>query len=236
MKQNIQQTALQRALQPVARAIPSGLKQFYMAAGEEETAVGGQVEVEAASYTRFKEQQAKKRARLAAISADDLATPEQLDDMMAFGSSAVSSSGYDAGSSTAIVPLRVRTQTVEEPPSGDLRGLPWRLGHRRTDSSTSTESVVSATSGVSTATTVATPKQPAKKPPDLNVLLEVAEGRRRDWNRSDSDDKVQLSMEISDLIYQIGVLTNSVEYHKPAVARAYIKAKKRLIEIMEMPV
>jgi hypothetical protein len=34
-KQNIQQTAVQRALQPVARLIPSGLEQFDMADTEE---------------------------------------------------------------------------------------------------------------------------------------------------------------------------------------------------------
>ena len=43
-------------------------------------------------------------------------------------------------------------------------------------------------------------------------------------------------MEISDLVYQVGVLTNSKDYHKPAVAKAYIKAKQRWIDIMEMPV
>ena len=35
MKQNIQHTAVQRALQPVAHAVPPGLEQFDMAAGEE---------------------------------------------------------------------------------------------------------------------------------------------------------------------------------------------------------
>ena len=58
-------------------------------------------------------------------------------------------------------------------------------------------------------------------------MIEVAEERRREWNRSDDDNTVQLSMEISDLVYQVGVLTNSKDYHKPAVAEAYIKAKQR---------
>ena len=58
-------------------------------------------------------------------------------------------------------------------------------------------------------------------------MIEVAEERRREWNRSDDDNTVQLSMEISDLVYQVGVLTNSKDYHKPAVAKAYIKAKQR---------
>ena len=66
-------------------------------------------------------------------------------------------------------------------------------------------------------------------------MVEVAKEHRREWNRSDTHEKVILAMAISDLIYQIGVLTNSKDYHKPSVARAYIEAKKRLIEIMEMP-
>ena len=35
MKQTIQQTAVQRALQPAARSIPTGLEQFDMADTEE---------------------------------------------------------------------------------------------------------------------------------------------------------------------------------------------------------
>ena len=36
MKQNLQQTAVQRALQSVARSIPTGLEQFEMADTEEQ--------------------------------------------------------------------------------------------------------------------------------------------------------------------------------------------------------
>ena len=66
-------------------------------------------------------------------------------------------------------------------------------------------------------------------------MIEVARERRREWNRSDDDDKVQLSIEMPDLIYQIGVITNSEKYHTTTTDKAHIKAKKRLIEIMEMP-
>ena len=76
------------------------------------------------------------------------------------------------------------------------------VGHRRTDSSTSTASAASGASATPTATTVAIPKQPTKQTQDIYVLIEVARERRREWNRSDDNDKVQLSMEMSDLIYQ----------------------------------
>ena len=211
MKQNIQQTAVQRALQPVARAIPSGLEQFDVAAGEEIPAIQEQVDERAASYERFKWQSATKRARLVSISEEELASQGQIDDMMALGSAAASLSGYDAGSSTTIVPVRVRTQEFEELTSSNLRGTPQVVGHRRTDSSTLTASAASAASAVSTATTVAIPKQPTKTSPNMYGLIEVAKERRRVWNRSDEDDKVQLSMGISNLMYQLGVLTNSKE-------------------------
>ena len=106
------------------------------------------------------------------------------------------------------------------------------VGHRRTDSSTS---AASATSATSTATTVAIPKQPIKQSADIYVLIEVARERSRAWNRSDEDDKVELSMEISDLIYQIGEFMKPEGNLKPTDGKAYIKAKKSLIEIMEMP-
>ena len=97
MKQNIQQTAVQRALQPAARVIPSGLEQFDMAVGEEEPASQEQVDEGAASYARYRERTANKRARLVSISEDKLAKPGQIDDMMASSFAAASSSGYDVG-------------------------------------------------------------------------------------------------------------------------------------------
>ena len=97
MKQNMQHTAVQRALQPVARAIQSGLEDFDMTAGEEQPAVQEQVDEGAASYARYRERTANKRARLVSISEDKLAKPGQIDDMMASSFAAASSSGYDVG-------------------------------------------------------------------------------------------------------------------------------------------
>ena len=87
----------------------------------------------------------------------------------------------------------------------------------------------SSQSSASAATTV------TANPRDIYVLLEEAKDRRRLWNRDDDFEKVQLSMEISDLIFQINKLTTRGDYRRPAVGAAYVKAKTRLIEIKEMP-
>ena len=138
MKQTMQQTAVQRAIQPAARSIPSGLEQFDMAAGEETSAL------EDEGYTRVKQMQAKSdeiranKARLASVAEEDLATPGREDDMIALGAAAAAASGYgtggasssssaaaadtDVGSSTAIIPVSARTQALEEVIQGSLRG------------------------------------------------------------------------------------------------------------------
>ncbi len=73
-------------------------------------------------------------------------------------------------------------------------------------------------------------------PQDIYVLLAEAKDRRRIWNHSADFEKVQLSMQISDLIYQIHILTGRADAKTSSlVGQAYIKAKKHLIEIMEMP-
>ena len=64
----------------------------------------------------------------------------------------------------------------------------------------------------------------------------MARERRIIWNHDADFEKVQLSMEISDLIYQIGRLRNREDFTRPVVGRAYAKSKKRLMEIMEMPI
>ena len=162
MKQTIQQTAVQRALQPAARPIPSGLEQFDMAAGEEEPAIQEQVDERAASYERYKQREA---------SYEELAAPGQIDAMMAASSAAASASGYDAASSTAIAPVRARTQAFEEPATSNLRGTSRVVGHRRSDSAASTASAASAASAASTASTAAIPKQPTKKPQYIYIYI-----------------------------------------------------------------
>ena len=200
MKQTIQQTAVQRAVQPVARPIPMGLEQFDMAAGDEAVNTQDKVDENAVGYERFKGLRAKTRARLVSISEDELATPGQIDAMMALGSSAASSSGYDAGSSADIVPVRVRTQEFEALTISSVRGTPRVVGHSRTDSTASTASAASA---VSTATTVAIPPH-IRQQSDIDILVEVSKERQMILNQKNTVEDCQLAMEITALSLIIG--------------------------------
>ena len=300
----MQQTAVQRALQPPDRPSPKDTEYFDMTAGDEAQALGAGLDEKGKSFKIYDEMMANKRAKLASIlaekaltnkdktdeminlrkQADELEEPsytrlkeqeikqaqlasileeqalknkDKTDETIALGSAAASSSGYAAaGSSTAIVPVGATTQGPEAPPRYFLRG-----GHRRTDSSTSTISAVSAKSATSTASTVAIPKQ-MRTHIDIDVLIGLATERRREWNLSDDIDNLELSMEISELMYKIEKLkTKHIAFKKELrvesrtgrkvkkskaqedkdtdeaidVSKAYVVAKKRLMNIMEMP-
>ena len=248
-KQNIQQTAVQRAMQPVARPIPTGLEQFDMAAGEKEAAY------EAPSYTLQKVRQREsdaKRARLAGIGEDAVYTPDKTDAMMAtssaaasssgYGGAAASASGYGDGDSAALVPVRVRTQEFEERATGNLRGTgnlraprydsSRATQHRRSDSGASTESATSAVSAVSTATTVAIPAQVQPKM-DLETLIKAAKHFRTILNDRDEIEDSKLSGEITTNILIIETMRSNDKYKTYLGGVAFKNAKKRLIEIVE---
>ena len=73
-------------------------------------------------------------------------------------------------------------------------------------------------------------------PYDIYILLAEARERRRLWNNSDDIPKIQLSMEISDLILQLNKLRGRADAKtNRLVSEEYNKAKLRLITIMEMP-
>ena len=197
-----------------------------------------------------------------------------------YGAGAASSSGpaaaADTGhiSDTAVVPIKARTQAFEEQIKGNLRGgmvagptprwgtgaarVPWSTYHKRSDSGASTASATSAASAASTATTVAMPKQ-MREQIDIDILINLAKDRRREWNKSEDIETIELSMEVSDLMYKIEKLRSGIipkieelrSGHKSktksktkeaedtaaaiAASAASIKAKKRLMDIMEMP-
>ena len=142
MKQTMQQTVVQRAMQPSVRPSPSGPETFDMGDEDDEdwTLKKGDVELEAPSFTRMKERERvirereiksksdeaeAKRARLASIGEEAVSTPDQTADMVASSSAAAaSSSGYGsaAAADTDEVSVRVRAQALEEQIQGNLRG------------------------------------------------------------------------------------------------------------------
>jgi hypothetical protein len=79
-KQNIQQTAYQRAIQPVARSIPSGLEQFDIADTDEKTQQ--QIDDAADDLEEGRRVRAKREDHLKGILENELADPTQIDDIM----------------------------------------------------------------------------------------------------------------------------------------------------------
>ena len=84
MKQTMQQTALQRALQPVARTIKTGLAQFDIADTEEN--IQEQADDRAESFKRWEDRESRRKAKLQTIVEDELAEPGQIDAMMSSSS------------------------------------------------------------------------------------------------------------------------------------------------------
>ena len=248
MKQTMQQTAVQRALQ-TPRPMPSGLEQFDTADTDENL----QRQIDEHEELLEEGRRVKQRREDYLRGVLETPEPDQIADMISLGSSAAASSGYTRES------VRARTQAYEDQTSHNLRGTPAVAARTSTDSTASgptSSSAAAAASGPSSSSaaaaattalgTAAIPPSSSQssasaattitaKPQDIYVLLEEAKERRRLWNRDDDFEKVQLSMEISDLIFQINKLTTRGDYRRPAVGAAYVKAKRRLLAIMEMP-
>ena len=235
MKQNLQQTAVQRALQPAAHSIPTGVQQFDMADTEE--AIQEQVDERAEGYERYKEQQSKKQKTLVSISEEELRAPSQIYDMMASSSAAASSSSASAScyiSDTAIVPVRPRTQSYEEQTSRNLRGsteVPRWGGHRRTQSSASVDSTASTA-----ASAIEVIPAHIQQSTDIDILLEAARYRRSELiNRGTVADH-QLAMEMKTIALGIEKLRSGGSESKTREAvKLYTTLKKRLIQILETP-
>ena len=281
MKQTMQQTAVQRALQ-TPRPMPSGLEQFDTADTDE--SLQEQMDETEELLEEGRRVKRQREDYLHGIIENE-ANADQIDDIIQLGSSAAASSGYSRDT------VRARTEEFEAQTTRNLRGTPakglvagqgsgsgsgsgsastqpsppgqtivtqqamalYQAGRRPvtvvgppsttvpytvrmgTASEASVAKASSASASASSASSVSRATTISALPRDIYVLLADAKRRRTELNATNEVDKVQLAMEISDLIYQINLLTNSKDYHKPVAGRAYIKAKKRLIEIMDMP-
>jgi hypothetical protein len=83
-KQNIQQTAYQRAVQPMSRSSPSGPEQFDIADTDEKTPQ--QIDDVADDLEEGRRVRARRESYLHGILENELADPTQIDDMMATSS------------------------------------------------------------------------------------------------------------------------------------------------------
>ena len=236
MKQHIQQIAVQRALNPVARSIPTGLEQCDMTDTDEN--IQQQVyegrEAAAASYTRHK----NKLRGLQTVVEEELAAPSQIGDMMTSSSAAASSSSASASASghisdTAIVPTGPRTQAYEAQTSSDLRGSidPPRWGHRRTQSSASAGSAASTA-----ASAIELIPAHIQQATGIDILLEAPKYRRTELARRGTVADHQLAMEMRTIALGIEKLRSGGSESKTREAvKLYTTLMQRLIGILEAP-
>ena len=237
IKKIIKQTAVQRALQSVARSVPTGLEQFDMADTEE--AIQEQLDEgtvgEAASYTQHN----KKQKNLGTINEGELAKQDKIDDMVALRDAAGSGSGSGSGSApgsghisdTAIVPIRPRTQSYEDQTSRNLRGSieqPRWGGHTRKHSS----STIGSAAGAEEEELAA----PINISTNIDVLIEAARYRISELRSRDTVADHQLVMEMRTIDSGIENLrSGSSESRTPQAVKLCTTLKKRLIQILNTP-
>jgi hypothetical protein len=150
-KQNIQQTAYQRAIQPIARSIPSGLEQFDIADTDEQTQQ--QIDDAADDLEEGRRVRAKRESYLHGILENELADPTQIDDMMDLSSARGQSRNLRGTSSSSAAA------------SGSIAAL------HSPDTSTASGPYISASSGSSGATSDITFEE--VEPIQLNIKMDV---------------------------------------------------------------
>jgi hypothetical protein len=128
-KQNIQQTAYQRAIQPIARPIPSGLEQFDIADTDEKTQQ--QIDDAADDLEEGRRVRARRESYLHGILENELADPTQIDDMMSMSSARGQSrnlrgtSSSSASASGSISALHSSGTSTASGPSGATSDIPF---------------------------------------------------------------------------------------------------------------
>ena len=166
---------------------------------------------------------------------DELAEPDQIDDMLALRDTSASASASSSGhiSDTGIVPIRPRSQSYEDQTSRNLRGsieTPRWGGHRRTQSA----------STVASATAAAAEEDPEvakiRMSTDIDVLLEAAKHRRSEFIIRDAVADHQLVMEMRSVAAGIEKLRPGGSASKTQKASdKNITLITRLIEILNTP-
>jgi hypothetical protein len=99
MKQNMQQTAVQQALQPIARQIKTGLEQFDIFDTDE--SIQQQADDNEAHLEELQTAKRNKEDNLLHIFKDELSDPTQIGEMMASSSSNIRGNLRGTSSSSA---------------------------------------------------------------------------------------------------------------------------------------
>ena len=124
MKQHLQHTALQKAAQPVARNIKTGLEQFDLYDTDE--AIQQQADDNTADLEDLQVRKKKKDKHVSDVFTNDLSTPSIFKDMIT-STTAPESRGYLRGSTSSSTPLATEdkpddTKVSTSKSKGNLRG------------------------------------------------------------------------------------------------------------------
>ena len=123
MKQNLQQTAVQRAMQPVARPTPTGVKQFDICIYIYDTdeSIQQQADDNAAELEDLQLRKKRKEINLQTTLEKELTDPIQIDDMMA-SSSKSGIRGNLRGTSSSSAAIH---PSVSSAASGKFQDIPF---------------------------------------------------------------------------------------------------------------
>ena len=114
MKQNLQQTALQKATQPVARNIKTGLEQFDIFDTDE--TIQQQADDNTADLEDLQASKKKKDADINDIFEDALSNPSQIDDIITSRGRSGGLRGFTSSSSSSASPLTKAALPEEDKP------------------------------------------------------------------------------------------------------------------------
>jgi hypothetical protein len=124
MKQNLQQTVVQRALQPVARSIPTGLEQFDMADTEEQ--IQTKVDDNESLLEVARRRETTRDDYLQGVL--DNASQSQIEDMMSYRTARSGNlRGSSSGSASSFIPQQAASflSTASATASGDPTDIPF---------------------------------------------------------------------------------------------------------------
>ena len=219
MKQTIQQTAVQRAMQPVARYIKTGLEQFDI--HDTDDAIQQQADDNTADLEDLQASKKKKDEDINDIFEDSLSNPSQIDDMIkstgksgglrGFTSSSSSSSSSASPLTKAALPEEDKPD--DKKPSTTAKG--GRGGLRGFSSSSSSAAAASSQDENQPDTTPLKPVNQIVHSIDMvefeikvkkyleQLKLEIKQNIKNDIHTTDANDKLKERFEVQALLTEL---------------------------------
>ena len=242
MKQNLQQTALQKATQPVARNIKTGLEQFDIFDTDE--TIQQQADDNTADLEDLQASKKKKDEDINDIFEDSLSNPSQIDDIITSTGKSGGLRGFTSSSSSSTSPLTKAALPEEEDKPDDTKPsttTPTRKsgGLRGFSSSSSSKDENKPDT---------TPLKPVheivhgidKVEFDIKVKkyleklkLEIKQNIKNDVHTTDANDKLKERFEIQTLLTELAKHNNIDTSSKPKSKRTKKSKTMQTIDELE---